>query len=107
MDALRCALLRTISQGNVSAVIGDATLAYRAVDPNRGSWTPGLSNAVRSVVMDKASGLTLVYDWATSATPRQWELNFHCAQRLRGRIPPRCAPSTAPPRSAWIAMGRR
>lgn len=76
MDAAG-ALTRTQILGTLSAVTGDATLAYRSVDPNRGTWTPHLSNAVRSVVMDKANGLTLVYDWATSATARQWELNFH------------------------------
>ncbi|MBN8506279.1 MAG: heparinase II/III family protein [Burkholderiales bacterium] len=76
MDAAG-ALTRTQTLGTLSAVTGDATLAYRSVDLNRGTWTPNLSSAVRSVVMDKTNGVTLVYDWATSATARQWELNFH------------------------------
>ncbi|NCT83628.1 MAG: DUF4962 domain-containing protein [Comamonadaceae bacterium] len=71
------ALIRATSQGLLSAVTGDATPAYRGVDPNRGVSTAALTNAVRSVVMDKANGVTLVYDWASSATARQWELNFH------------------------------
>ena len=70
-------LIRTQSLGSLSAATGDATSAYRSVDPHRGTWTPNLSSAVRSVVMDKTNGVTLVYDWATSATARQWELNFH------------------------------
>ncbi|MEJ6002086.1 heparin lyase I family protein [Paucibacter soli] len=70
-------LIRAQSVGNYAAVTGDATLAYRAVDTARNAWVPQLSNAIRSVVMDKANGLTFVYDWATSATPRQWELNYH------------------------------
>ncbi len=71
------ALIRTQSTGNYAAVTGDATSAYRAWDASRNTWAPLLSNAVRTVVMDKANGLTFVYDWATSATPRQWELNYH------------------------------
>lgn len=70
-------LLRTESRANLAAVTGDATLAYRAYSTQSWSWVPLLGNAVRSVVMDKSSGVTLVYDWATSSTPRQWELNFH------------------------------
>ncbi|MFN5048809.1 heparinase II/III family protein, partial [Roseateles sp.] len=73
-------LIHTLSAGQYAAVTGDATSAYRAVDTTRNTWTPLLSNAVRSVVVDKANGLTLVYDWATSARPRQWELNFHAPQ---------------------------
>lgn len=70
-------LIRAQSAGNYAAVTGDATAAYRAVDTTRNTWAPLLSNAVRSLVVDKSNGLTLLYDWATSATPRQWELNFH------------------------------
>jgi len=65
------------TRGSLSAVTGDAALAYRTIDMNTGAWTPQLSNAVRSVVMDRASGVTLIYDWATSSKARQWELNFH------------------------------
>lgn len=65
------------NRGALSAVTGDATLAYRAINPQTGTWVPMLSNAVRSVVMDRANSITLIYDWATSAKARQWELNFH------------------------------
>ncbi|MCV2365072.1 heparinase II/III-family protein [Paucibacter sp. DJ1R-11] len=65
------------TRGALSAVTGDAALAYRAINPSTGVWVPQLSNAVRSVVMDRASGVTLIYDWATSSKARQWELNFH------------------------------
>jgi hypothetical protein len=70
-------LLRTEVRGNLSVVTGDATQSYRAINPSTGTWVPLLSNAVRSVVMDRASGITLIYDWATSTTPRRWELNYH------------------------------
>lgn len=70
-------LILAKTQGTYAAVTGDATLAYRGVHPTYGTWVPALTNAVRSVVVDKANGVTLVYDWATSATARQWELNFH------------------------------
>lgn len=76
MDAAG-SLTRTQSAGAYAAVTGDATAAYRAVDPARNVWVPLLSNAVRSVVMDKANGLVFVYDWATSSQARQWELNWH------------------------------
>jgi Domain of unknown function (DUF4962)/Heparinase II/III-like protein len=57
-------------------VTGDATLAYRMENP----WqrqAPMLSNAVRSVAMNRAERVVVIYDWATSATARRWELNFH------------------------------
>jgi len=70
-------ILRSEVRGNLTVLTGDATPAYRAVNPATGTWVPLLSNAVRSVVMDRASGMVFVYDWATSATPRRWELNYH------------------------------
>lgn len=76
MDA-RGDIIYSEVRGALSAVTGDAALAYRANDAQTGKWTPLLSNAIRSVVMDRANGITLVYDWATSAKARQWELNFH------------------------------
>lgn len=72
------ALIFTKSQGTYGAVTGDATAAYRGVNPTDGMWVTGvLNNVVRSVVMDKTNGVTLIYDWATSNQNRQWELNFH------------------------------
>jgi hypothetical protein len=70
-------LIRTEAKGQLSAVTGDATLAYRAANPNTGKWSPLLNNAIRSVVMDRANGVTLIYDWATSTKARRWELNYH------------------------------
>lgn len=70
-------LLRGEVRGGFTLLTGDATNAYRAVNPTTGTWTPLLSNAVRSVVMDRVSGLVFVYDWATSTSPRRWELNYH------------------------------
>ncbi|MFN3810606.1 MAG: heparinase II/III family protein [Roseateles asaccharophilus] len=70
-------LLRAEERGQLTLLTGDATLAYRAVNPATGTWAPLLNNAVRSVVVDRANGLVFVYDWATSTTPRRWELNYH------------------------------
>lgn len=70
-------LIHTETRAAWSVVTGDATRAYRAINPSTGTWVPLLTNAVRSVAMDRASGVTLIYDWATSATPRRWELNYH------------------------------
>lgn len=76
MDA-RGEVIRTETRGSLSLVTGDATAAYRGYSTQTYTWTPLLSNAVRSVVMDRANGVTLIYDWATSNKPRQWELNYH------------------------------
>lgn len=70
-------LIRAETQGSLSVVTGDATAAYRGYDSQAQRWVPLLGDAVRSVVMDRANGITLVYDWATSAVPRRWELNYH------------------------------
>lgn len=64
-------------RGTLSAVTGDATPAYRSINALAGTWTPLLSNATRSVVLDRSNGITLIYDWATSSKARQWELNYH------------------------------
>jgi len=45
---------------------GDATPAY----------APLLNNAVRTVAYNRAQGLIVIYDWATSPINRKWELNF-------------------------------
>lgn len=71
------ALVRAEDRGQLAVLTGDATAAYRALDTQSGQWTPLLSNAVRSVVVDRANGVVLIYDWATSDVPRRWELNFH------------------------------
>jgi hypothetical protein len=79
MDA-RGSLIGTVHNARIAVATGDATLAYRALDPASGSWAPLLSNAVRSVAYSKSEKVTVVYDWATSAAPRRWELNYHALQ---------------------------
>jgi hypothetical protein len=57
---------------------GDAKNAYRRyIDDLR--YTVLLTSALRTVVYNKAEGIVLVYDYASSDTPRNWELNFHTA----------------------------
>ncbi|HEY4079196.1 MAG TPA: DUF4962 domain-containing protein [Burkholderiaceae bacterium] len=55
---------------------GDGALAYQGRNPDTGNWTPLLSNAVRTVAYNRTKGVLVVYDWATSAQDRNWELNF-------------------------------
>jgi hypothetical protein len=70
-------LVAAEERGPLTFLTGDATAAYRSINPKDGSWAPLLTNAVRSVLMDRVNGVVLIYDWATSAVPRQWELNYH------------------------------
>ncbi|TWI62548.1 heparinase II/III-like protein [Pseudoduganella lurida] len=54
---------------------GDATGAYQGqILP--GSFTPVLTNAVRTVAYNRAKGIALIYDWADSAIARRWRLNY-------------------------------
>lgn len=53
---------------------GDATLAYRGY--SAGTWTPFLSNAIRTVAYNRAERVAVIYDWATSDKARTWEMNF-------------------------------
>jgi len=76
MDA-RGALLATGGNDAVALATGDATLAYRGWDAATRRWTPLLTDAVRSVAYAKREKVAVVYDWATSASPRRWELNLH------------------------------
>ena len=68
---------------NVWAVVtGDATLAYRGYNAASSTWkltawTPLLTEADRTVVFNRVEKVAIIYDYATSATPRQWELNYH------------------------------
>ena len=59
-----------------SVATGDATLAYRGQDPATRAWTPLLTKAVRTVAYNRNEKVAVIYDWATSAKPRTWELNF-------------------------------
>lgn len=56
---------------------GDARLAYRSFDSKSGTWTPLLSDALRTVAYNRTERVLLVYDYATSDTARRWELNFN------------------------------
>lgn len=69
-------LLNYFDDGVWAATTGDATLAYRGRDPSSLSWTPLLSNAIRSMAFNRQERVLVVYDWATSTSPRSWELNF-------------------------------
>jgi hypothetical protein len=62
---------------SVSVVTGDATAAYSAFDAASFTWKPTLQGAYRSVAYFKSEGVVAVYDWLSSSTPRQWELNYH------------------------------
>lgn len=75
MDA-RGTLLHFADDGRWAVTTGDAALAYRGQDPKTQAWTPLLNSAVRSVAFQRAEGVVVIYDWATSNTPRRWELNF-------------------------------
>jgi len=76
-------LLRAEDLGDFSVMTGDATDAYRAFDPPSGRWMPLLTQAFRSVVVDRANGVVFIYDWASSERPRRWELNMHAPKQFR------------------------
>jgi len=75
MDA-RGQLINFHDSGTWAVTSGDATLAYRGYDSAAQVWRPLLSNAVRTVAYNRTEKVAVVYDWATSGTPRTWELNF-------------------------------
>lgn len=62
--------------GTWAYTTGDATLAYRGQDPTTKAFTPLLTKAVRSVAYNRQERVAVIYDWATSATAKTWELNF-------------------------------
>ncbi len=75
-------LINYFDNGIWATVTGDATLAYRghnaAADTWKSkAWTPLLTEADRTVVFNRVEKVAIIYDYATSATPRQWELNYH------------------------------
>ncbi|MEL4180643.1 heparinase II/III domain-containing protein [Roseateles sp. PN1] len=70
-------ILNQVDIKGLAAATGDATLAYRSVNPSNGQWKPLLSNAVRSFGYFKDDGVIVIYDWLTSDTARRWELNYH------------------------------
>ncbi|NOK34965.1 DUF4962 domain-containing protein [Corallococcus exercitus] len=70
-------LINYLDNGVWAVSTGDATQAYRGHDGSTGAWAPLLSNAIRTVAYNRSEGVLVIYDWATSATARTWELNFH------------------------------
>ncbi len=70
-------LINYFDNGIWSAVTGDATLAYRGLNTVSKIWTPLLTEADRTVVFNRVEKVAIIYDYATSATSRQWELNYH------------------------------
>ena len=75
MDA-RGELINFIDNGQWAVATGDASLAYRGQNPSTKAWSPILTDAVRSVAFQRKEKVVVIYDWASSATPRTWELNF-------------------------------
>lgn len=61
----------------IAIVTGDAAKAYRRQAPGPVNWVPLLNNAIRSIAYFREEKISIIYDWATSSTPRKWELNFH------------------------------
>jgi hypothetical protein len=70
-------LLNVARTADWAVATGDATLAYRRYDPATRTWSPLLTNAVRSVAYNATAGVAVIYDWATSHSARRWELNFN------------------------------
>lgn len=65
------------SKGPWTAATGDATLAYRGWNKSVGAWTPLLTSAVRTVAYNRTERVLVVYDYASSAKARAFELNFN------------------------------
>lgn len=82
-------LYNAIDVNNIAIVTGDASKAYRqrvSTTP-QSAWRPLLSNAVRSIAYFRNEQITVIYDWATSATARTWELNFHALSAFQFDTP--------------------
>ena len=76
MDA-RGQIINFLDRGGWAVTTGDATRAYAGWKEADRTWTPFLSNAVRTVAYNRTERVLVIYDWATSATARRWELNFN------------------------------
>lgn len=74
-------LVNFVDDGTWAITTGDATKAYQGRNSSTGDLNPMLSNAVRTVAYNRAEGVVVVYDWATSSIARKWELNFQTLQR--------------------------
>lgn len=69
-------LINFKDNGTWAVATGDATKAYSGYDSSKYTWTPLLTNAVRTVAYNRKEKVVVIYDYATSLTPRKWELNF-------------------------------
>ncbi|MBN8507164.1 MAG: DUF4962 domain-containing protein [Burkholderiales bacterium] len=65
------------SRGSWTVATGDATLAYRGWEKLAKVWIPLLTSAVRTVAYNRVERVLLVYDYASSAKARTFELNFN------------------------------
>jgi len=70
-------LINFDTRGDWTVSTGDAALAYRGWHSGSRTWRPMLTNAIRSVAYNRAERVAVIYDRATSATARRWELNFN------------------------------
>ena len=68
------------ARGNWTSATGNAVLAYRGWDSSKSVWRPLLSNAIRSIAYNRLERVVVIYDWATSDTARNWELNFNALE---------------------------
>ncbi|MBN8507161.1 MAG: DUF4962 domain-containing protein [Burkholderiales bacterium] len=76
MDA-RGEIVNFESKGAWTAATGDATLAYRGWNSSDNTWNPLLTSAIRTVAYNRSERVLLVYDYASSAKARAFELNFN------------------------------
>lgn len=76
MDA-RGEIVAYDSKGAWSTATGDATLAYRGWNKTTRAWTPLLTEALRTIAYNRSERVVIIYDYASSATARQFELNFN------------------------------
>ncbi|WP_208115058.1 heparinase II/III domain-containing protein [Roseateles toxinivorans] len=69
-------LLNYVDGGNFTAGTGDASLAYRNLNPVNYTYVPLVTDALRSFVHIRSQGITVIYDWLASDTARRWEWNY-------------------------------
>lgn len=70
-------IINYTDDGTWMVTTGDATAAYRGMNPKVGRPVAFLKYAYRTVAYNRQQGVVIIYDWAQSATPRKWELNFN------------------------------
>lgn len=73
-------LINFADTGAWAVTTGDATLAYAGKGESDTTFTPFVTNAIRSVGYNRNKKIVVIYDWATSDSARTWELNFQSLQ---------------------------